>query len=998
MPIAVEASPKIPLHRPSRTPTFENATATGATPPEMPATMPAQTTPDLAPKSGDDQEYEALPPPKIPTTRPTRSSPSPVPASPQPKIPTTRPARPASADIKPELAEASHEKPKIPSTRPTHKTPEQSIDEEILSTESPSDNSDNRTGSGPELAAPKPIIAQLNQKTIISVEDKVEETISQRADSSEPIVPTIPSSRPVKTPVSEKVAFAKEVSPEHATPSIPSARPVKTSSPAKSSSSEPEEQENPVKATKPGSIASPAQSIETSKSIETPKSIEASESIETSESSEAPKSIETPKSTETFESTETSKSTEIIESLEASETKLEEQDKFVEKPATPVVPSRPTKVISAKSSESERSEKEADTTKDSLETDQTPKHPSVPLRRPSRPATVEPLEVSETVIESDKTSIEPVQPVEVKDNDASTGKVVESVETGQSVTDTSVPEPSTSLETKPKSTVLTATEEEQEKPHIPSTRPVRLPEVKGPEVPVRPATRPKPARPPSGDNTKVPPSVPPHKPLPAGGVPPRPKKLSSMAGMFERQATSAPAPPTKPKPPAKLNKVGALRASLFKDLDTMISRGGVPPPMGFPKPAAQAASEDNSGDLDEKEKPKEEQKKLTDVRRGRAKGPKRKLPSAATKALIVDTPVSTTTPVVVKFESFVGGDVWSVGGKNLEISQKEEKERLKREEEERLKREEEERLKREEEERLKREEEERLRKLEEERLRKEEEERLKKLEEEERLKKLEEEERLKKLEEEERLKKLEEEERLKKLEEEQLEQKKEEEVKEEEVQLKKVEEKPLEKSEEQYLKKTEKNVDEAQKESDLKQNEEMEQKNHSGVDLDEFESADEQPKQKVDILPEDTEVLDNESSSGIKTTIKTDSGTIKSLDVSSLPETAPLSSVTATVPLHEEDLSSTAETGGATAMSIGEPEVLTLVKDSDLEPKILEPSSVPSSIPSNLEESEVSLDNVVKIDSSVKPLKPESSEEGSESASVVSDNDKTAAVLDVSEK
>ena len=218
------------------------------------------------------------------------------------------------------------------------------------------------------------------------------------------------------------------------------------------------------------------------------------------------------------------------------------------------------------------------------------------------------------------------------------------------------------------------------------------------------------------------------------------------------------------------------------------------------------------------------------------------------------------------------------------------------------------------------------------------------------------------------------------------------------MQLKKVEEKPLEKTEEQYLEKTEKNVDEAQKESDLKQNEEMEQKNHSGVDLDEFESADGQPKQKVDILPEDTEVLDNESSSGIKTTITTDSGTIKSLDVSSLPETAPLSSVTATVPLHEEDLSSTAETGGATAMSIGEPEVLTLVKDSDLKPKILEPSSVPSSIPSNLEESEVSLDNVVKIDSSVKPRKPESSEEGSDSASVVSDNDKTAAVLDVSEK
>jgi hypothetical protein len=894
-------------------------------------------------------------------------------------------------DIKPELTEASLEQPKIPSTRPARKTPEQPIEEETLSVEPLSDNSDDRTVNDPELAAPKPIIAQLNQNSIIAVEEKVEEGIAQRAVSSEQVIPTIPSNRPVKVQISEEVA------PEHVTPTIPSVRPVKTSSPAKPLSSEPEKQEKPVEDIKSDIIAAPAQpidtpefidipeSIETLKSIEGSEFIEASESIETPKSSETFKFIETPKSTETFESTKTPKSTdtlvfsETLESIEAPETKSEEQDKPIEKPATPAVPSRPVKVNSTKPDKPEHTEEEEiDTTTDLPKNIQTPKRPSVPSRIPSRPATVEPLEVSGTGKESDMTSIESVQPVEVKVNDVSTEKAVETIETDQSVTDTRAPEPPTSLKTKPETTDLAVTEEKREKPHVPFTRPVRLPEAKVPEVPVRPATRPKPTRLPSSDDTKVPPSVPSHKPLPAGGVPPRPKKLSSVAGMFERQVTSAPAPPTKPKPPAKLNKVGALRASLFKDLDTVISRGGVPPPMGFPKPAAQVALEDNSSDLAEKEKPKEEEKKLTDVRRGRAKGPKRKLPSAATKALVADTLVSTTPAVFFKLESFVGGDVWSVGGKNLEISQKEEEERLKLEEEKRLKLEEEERLRR----------------LEEERLRKQEEER-RQNEEKERLKR-EEEERLKKLEEEAQLKKLEEEERRKKLEEKQLRKEKDEECKEEEVQLKNIEEKPLENSEEDYFEKDEE--EETQKESGLKQTKELQQENHSDADFEEFESADEQPTQKTATLPKDTEMVDNESYPVIKTTAKAESGKIKSLDVPPLLESTSLSPAPATEPLHEEDLSSTTETSGATVESIRKPGIVPLVRDSDLESEILEQSSAANPIPSNLEESEIVLDNVVKTDASVKPVNPESTEEDSENASVVSDNDETTAVLNVYEK
>lgn len=195
-------------------------------------------------------------------------------------------------------------------------------------------------------------------------------------------------------------------------------------------------------------------------------------------------------------------------------------------------------------------------------------------------------------------------------------------------------------------------------PKIPSNRPVREPPKTGSEEPVIPLNRPlSHAKPEGEDKAKVLPSVPArpsaHSKASPPSVPTRPKRASVFDDQMQQQlqANSSPTPIAKPKPPAKLNKIGALQASLFQDLNNVIARGGVPIPMGAPKPKpkTEASQEKDQGDDDGAVEVKKE-KKLGDVRRGRAKGPKRKLPSVAK---------STVTIVL--------NEVWTIGPKNLEV-------------------------------------------------------------------------------------------------------------------------------------------------------------------------------------------------------------------------------------------------------------------------------------------------------------------------------------------
>lgn len=188
-------------------------------------------------------------------------------------------------------------------------------------------------------------------------------------------------------------------------------------------------------------------------------------------------------------------------------------------------------------------------------------------------------------------------------------------------------------------------------------------------------------------------------------IPNRPPKLGSKvqamaAGMFgapgstdsdkPRSHPAIPPKPNKPilapKPPINIggggaaSKVSALRASLSKDLGNMFSRGGVPPPsMAAIVTGIKEESDEEGLDGDEineralkKQQEKvdnEEEKevttqiakapakgKLADARRGRAKGPKRKLPTASVLEK-EDDKSSNKAFVVQAFES------WSIGGK-----------------------------------------------------------------------------------------------------------------------------------------------------------------------------------------------------------------------------------------------------------------------------------------------------------------------------------------------
>lgn len=143
------------------------------------------------------------------------------------------------------------------------------------------------------------------------------------------------------------------------------------------------------------------------------------------------------------------------------------------------------------------------------------------------------------------------------------------------------------------------------------------------------------------------------KPKPS--IPRRPLKPVFLAQADHSSSSSTP-PPRPPKNIAGTSRVGALRASLFKDLDKVIASGGKPPPPPVipKKPALHA-----EGKTDDKQQEKEEEKitgtpSLSTGRR--AKGPRgRRLPTAAKNEWVI-----------------VSRDTWSLQTELEKVSEKEE--------------------------------------------------------------------------------------------------------------------------------------------------------------------------------------------------------------------------------------------------------------------------------------------------------------------------------------
>jgi Altered inheritance of mitochondria protein 21 len=132
----------------------------------------------------------------------------------------------------------------------------------------------------------------------------------------------------------------------------------------------------------------------------------------------------------------------------------------------------------------------------------------------------------------------------------------------------------------------------------------------------------------SSDSPTVP--VRPSKP----SVPARPARSAKIQAFLDKQNQEAEPPKPKVKPPVA-SKVGALRASLFKDLDSMIARG--PPPPGSRPGMKKILSPESENELGKDQTVEKNDQSSTEVtqqptsdsRRGRVKGPSRRLPAVA---------------------------------------------------------------------------------------------------------------------------------------------------------------------------------------------------------------------------------------------------------------------------------------------------------------------------------------------------------------------------------
>lgn len=154
------------------------------------------------------------------------------------------------------------------------------------------------------------------------------------------------------------------------------------------------------------------------------------------------------------------------------------------------------------------------------------------------------------------------------------------------------------------------------KPEIPE-RPQKSPAPTGtatekPAIPERPKPRQA-----SGDDKPVVPERP--KPQ----IPARPAKAGPTSGGLEPAEAAAPPPRQKPAVPARPmgSKIAALQAGFMNDLNRRLQLGPQAPPSKESKAEEEQAAEE------EKEKVP-----LSDARKGRARGPQRRAPTAATAA------------------------------------------------------------------------------------------------------------------------------------------------------------------------------------------------------------------------------------------------------------------------------------------------------------------------------------------------------------------------------
>lgn len=141
-----------------------------------------------------------------------------------------------------------------------------------------------------------------------------------------------------------------------------------------------------------------------------------------------------------------------------------------------------------------------------------------------------------------------------------------------------------------------------------------------PPVPQRPSIPARPGRPTSSENSSSS-----DKPKPM--VPARPARSAKIQAFLDNQNQEE-QPKPKVKPPIA-SKVGALRASLFKDLGNMIARGPPPPgthPHMVKVPSAER-DDDQTEDADAMQQSPKMSRPPADFRRGRVKGPTRRLPA-----------------------------------------------------------------------------------------------------------------------------------------------------------------------------------------------------------------------------------------------------------------------------------------------------------------------------------------------------------------------------------
>lgn len=188
--------------------------------------------------------------------------------------------------------------------------------------------------------------------------------------------------------------------------------------------------------------------------------------------------------------------------------------------------------------------------------------------------------------------------------------------------------------------------------------PATVPKPELPARPVVPAARP-PAKPrPSTDShapateKKFPPVLP-GRPKPKVGPPIRPARPSSIAAA-RSPSSEVSSPATKPRPsvPPRASGKIALKAGFLSDLDNRLKLG----------PQAPKKEEEKGGKAEDKKK---EKVVLEDVRKGRAKGPRRKLPTATEKTEKTEKVVEKKAQVQTM--SMGVWAVWSVGDAGVNI-------------------------------------------------------------------------------------------------------------------------------------------------------------------------------------------------------------------------------------------------------------------------------------------------------------------------------------------